>query len=172
MYGRFDESGVIVEKLPIFVKGMKNLIKIPKNLESEKFLKVVDGEVVVNEEFKRLDLLLREQKRYESYIARHIFQSYPQTKQNSDLADKLYYENLLKSQGVQNLEADIVARVQNFYDGKSLEEVLADVDESHKEAYEQLVKVGIRVAWVQQCKAELKAAIAEDREPNFPKYPL
>jgi len=104
--------------------------------------------------------------------SKHIYTHYPQTKQNSDLADKLYYENLLKAAGVQNLEADIVARVRNFYDGKSLEEVLADVAAEHKEAYEQLTKVGIRVAWVQQCKRELKAAIAEEREPNFPNYPL
>ncbi len=102
----------------------------------------------------------------------HIYANYPQTKQNSDLADKLYYENLLKAAGVQDLEADIVQRVQSFYDGKSLDEVLADVSAEHKEAYEQLVKVGIRVAWVQQCKAELKAAIAEEREPSFSNYPL
>ena len=102
----------------------------------------------------------------------YIYSHYPQTKQNSDLADKLYYENILKAAGVQDLEADIVHRVQSFYDGKSLDEVLADVSAEHKEAYEQLVKVGIRVTWVQQCKAELKAAIAEEREPSFPKYPL
>jgi len=116
--------------------------------------------------------VLYEPHEAEQLASGYIYTHYPQTKQNSDLADKLYYENLLKAAGVQNLEADIVAKVQSFYDGKSLEEVLADVDENHKEAYEQLTKVGIRVAWVQQCKRELKAAIAEEREPNFPKYPL
>ena len=147
-------------------------------------MKVVKDEKVIAQVYdlqKYLEeaKLLRDEIKvlYEPYEAEqlasgYIYTHYPQTKQNSDLADKLYYENLLKSQGVQNLEADIVARVQNFYDGKSLEEVLADVDAEHKEAYEQLVKVGIRVAWVQQCKAKLKAAIAEDREPNFPQYPL
>jgi len=46
------------------------------------------------------------------------------------------------------------------------------VPDENQEAYIQLVKVGIRVAWVQQCKAELKAAITEKREPSFPPYPL
>ena len=93
--------------------------------------------------------VLYEPHEAEQLASGYIYTHYPQTKQNSDLADKLYYENLLKAAGVQNLEADIVAKVQSFYDGKSLEEVLADVDENHKEAYEQLTKVGIRVAWVQ-----------------------
>jgi len=101
-----------------------------------------------------------------------ILQHYPQIKQQSDSADKEYFTTLLKANGVQNLEADIVARVQNFFAGKTLDEVVEDVPDENKEAYIQLVKVGIRVTWVQQCKAELKASIAEDREPNFPKYPL
>ena len=119
---------------------------------------------------KKIKELNVEQKYRE--CSKYIFKFYPDVKQKSDISDKTYFETLLKASGVQNLEADIVAKVQSFYDGKSLEEVLADVDENHKEAYEQLTKVGIRVAWVQQCKRELKAAIAEEREPNFPNYPL
>jgi hypothetical protein len=108
----------------------------------------------------------------ESCISVFIYHYYPQNKQNSDLADKLYYENLLKSAGVANLESDIVARIERFFGGESIDEVVGDVSEEHKEAYVQLVKVGIRVTWVQRCKAELKAAIAENREPQFPEYPL
>jgi len=146
--------------------------EIPDNYKIYDF---IDGKFVLNKEkeqkLKELEAKAKIDAKYRA-CAKYIYTHYPQTKQNSDLADKLYYENLLKAQGVQNLEADIAARVQSFYDGKSLEGVLADVAVEHKEAYEQLVKVGIRVAWVQQCKAELKAAIAESREPNFPNYPL
>ena len=119
---------------------------------------------------KKIKELNVEQKYRE--CSKYIFKFYPDVKQKSDISDKTYFETLLKASGVQNLEADIVAKVQSFYDGKSLEEVLADVAAEQKEAYEQLTKVGIRVAWVQQCKRELKAAIVEEREPNFPKYPL
>ena len=107
-------------------------------------------------------------KRIEDYI----YSKYPQSKQNSDLADKLYYENLLKAKGIKNLEADIVKRVEEYYKGKNLDEVISDVADENKESYLQLIKVGIRVTWVQMCKNELKKAIEEQREPEFPEYPL
>ncbi|NPA64846.1 MAG: hypothetical protein GXO16_07715 [Epsilonproteobacteria bacterium] len=102
----------------------------------------------------------------------YIYNFYPQVKQASDIADKNYYEMLLKAKGATNLEADIVARAERFFGGESLESIISDVADTEKEAYEQLLKVAIRVKWVQDCKAELKAAIAEEREPNFPDYPL
>ena len=105
-------------------------------------------------------------------ITSYIYNHYPQTKQNSDLADKLYYENILKANGFENLEQTIVAKVVEFENGKSFDELLSDVNDANKEAISQLLKVGIRVTWVQKCKEELKKAIKEDREPNYPKYPL
>jgi len=65
-----------------------------------------------------------------------------------------------------------VLKVQDFFKGAKLESLVEDVADENKEAYIQLVKVGIRVTWVQMCKQELKKAIEEDREPNFPEYPL
>jgi hypothetical protein len=101
-----------------------------------------------------------------------IYSFYPQSKQNSDLVDKLYYEILLKADGVSDLETDIVNRVKDFLAGKTIDEVISDVPDAHKEAYTQLLKTVIRVEWVQNCKAELKAAISEQREPEYPKFPL
>ncbi len=131
----------------------------------------VKGLNISKEELERLKKE-HEINQKKAFCAEYIYSKYPQVKQNSDLADKLYYETLIKTSGVKDLEADIVKRVENFYEGKSVKDVILDVDSKHKEAYIQLVKVGIRVAWVQRCKAELKAAIIENREPNFPKYPL
>ena len=112
-------------------------------------------------------------------ISTYIYLFYPQTKQNSDLADKLYFENILKAKVDKDgnkvypdLETVIVSRVAEFEDGKKLEELVADIPDEDKTAISQLLKVGIRVTWVQQCKAELKKAIKEDREPNYLKYPL
>ncbi|SFP60276.1 hypothetical protein [Hydrogenimonas thermophila] len=108
----------------------------------------------------------------DSQISTFIYRYYPQSKQASDQADKEYFTTLLKANGAENLEADIVARVQNFFAGKTLDEVVEDVTDENKEAYIQLIKVGIRVTWVQMCKQELKKAIEEDREPEYPEYPL
>ena len=120
-----------------------------------------------------------EKLKQEKYIAdknieltNYIYSEYPQAKQNSDIADKVYYESLLKAKGIENLEADIVARVERYYRGESLDDILSDVADEDKSAYEQLIKVGIRVTWVQMCKNELKSAIEEQKEPEFPKYPL
>ena len=107
-----------------------------------------------------------------SDINTYIYLYYSQAKQNSDLADKLYYENILKANGFENLEQTIVTKVVEFENGKSFDALLSDVEDANKEAIAQLLKVGIRVAWVQRCKAELKKSIAEDREPNYPAYPL
>jgi hypothetical protein len=104
--------------------------------------------------------------------AAYIDEHYPQTKQNSDLADKLYYENLLKAAGYENLEQTIVTKVGEFYGGATLDALLGDIEDENQTAIEQLIKVGIRVAWVQRCKAELAAALTESRDPAYPEYPL
>jgi len=105
-------------------------------------------------------------------VSRYIFTYYPQEKQNSDLADKLYYENILKAKGVSKIEKGINNRVIDFYNGKTIEETIKNISDENKEAYRQLVKVGIRVAWVQMCKDAYKEAIANLSKINLPKYPL
>jgi len=102
----------------------------------------------------------------------YIYQRYPQTKQNSDLADKLYYENTLKASGFENLEGVVVSKIKEFFsNGVSFDELLSDVEQTQKEAVGQLLKVAIRVTWVQKCKEELRNALVEDREPNYPEFP-
>lgn len=147
------------------------------------------GQKLYKTEFKNgkyIDIEFSEYERYKYFEKREkevigekyddcknfIYNHYPQTKQNSDLADKLYYENILKANGFENLEQTIVAKVVEFENGKSFDELLSDVDDANKEAISQLLKVGIRVTWVQRCKEELKKSIAEDREPSYPAYPF
>lgn len=101
----------------------------------------------------------------------YILQHYPQIKQQSDIADKMYFETALKAGGVSDLEVDIAARVGQLHSGKSLDEVTSDVSQESKVAYIQLIKVGIRVSWVQACKKALGEAIAQDTKPQFPDYP-
>ncbi|GEM_PF-2596261 len=132
------------------------------------FYKIVDGKIVIDE--SRVAQEWQKDKLKE--IERYIYRYYPQSKQNSDLADKLYYENTLKARGFENLEQTIVTKIIAFESGKNFDELLSDIADENKEAILQLVKVGIRVAWVQKCKAELKTALLENREPEYPVYPL
>lgn len=105
------------------------------------------------------------------YIQQYIYMHYPQDKQNSDLADKVYFENILKASGFNELEKTVVEKVINFKKGTSLNELLSDVEDANKEAIGQLIKVGIRVDWVQMCKAELRASILAKKEAKYPEFP-
>lgn len=142
---------------------MEKDVKVTETEDTVIYIMDTDVEVLENE---NLDI------DYDAQITEYIYIYYPPVKQASDQADKEYFSTLLKAKGTENLEADIVARVQDFYTGKTLDEVVEDVPDENKEAYLQLIKVGIRVTWVQMCKQELRRAIEEDKEPNFPKYPL
>ena len=140
--------------------------------EQRHFSKVfyeLDGENIVIDYERTVEQWLND--KYKE-IENFIYSKYPQAKQNSDLADKIYYETLLKAKGVENLEADITKRVKDFFAGSTLDDVVADVADENKVAYTQLIKVGIRTTWVQLCKDELKKAIAENREPVYPDFPL
>jgi len=108
-----------------------------------------------------------------------IYTNYPQSKQNSDIADKMYYETLLRSLEDENhnkiyptLDNMISTMVVQFYHGKTIDELLNSINEKDKESFEQLLKVGIRVKWIQDCKNELKQALKEKREPQYPLYPF
>jgi len=118
-------------------------------------------------EIKKQEEIEIKYKNCENYILKY----YSPMKQQSDQIDKEYHMTLLKAKGIENLELDIFLRIQRFFDGETLDEV-TNVPEEFKISYLQLIKAGIRMAWVQNCKEELKKSIEENREPNFPKFPL
>jgi len=119
-------------------------------------------------------------------VEQHIYSSYPQAKQNSDLADKMYFETTLKaSSNYPTLEALIAKAVADFYTAQaagkpvttaSLATPLAKVA-GDEIGIEQLIKVGIRVKWVQDCKAAFATAVANVQAGKadnltLPNYPL
>ena len=119
-------------------------------------------------------------------LTESIYLYYPQAKQNSDLADKMYFETTLKASGsYSTLEALIAKAVADFYTAQaagkpvttaSLATPLAKVA-GDEIGIEQLIKVGIRVKWVQDCKAAYAAAVANIQAGNpdnltLPDYPL
>jgi len=142
-------------------------------MEMEKNLKVTETEDSVIFVSDESELVSDDfQIDYNELLTEYIYTYYPPVKQQSDIADKVYYETLLKAKGITNLEQDIVNRTTRFYNGETIEEIIADVDDEDKVAYEQLIKVAIRTKFVQDCKLELKKAIDENKEIEYPKYPL
>ena len=114
----------------------------------------------------------RKREKLKNELTDYIYSNYPQSKQNSDVSDKMYYETVLKASGETNIEANVMNAVLGFFSGKTLDEVLLAITTNDVESYEQLIKIGIRVTWVIRCKQELKRALAEDRDPIYPKMPL
>ena len=142
---------------------MENNVKVTETEDTVIYTIDTDADVPENES---LDI------DYDAQITEYIYIYYSPTKQASDQADKEYFSTILKAKGVENLEVIVAAKVQDFFKGATLESLVADIADEDKEACIQLTKVGIRVTWVQMCKQELRKAITENREPEFPKYPL
>ena len=129
-----------------------------------------DGNVIVDEERTTIAWMKLERVKLSSYI----YSKYSQTKQNSDLADKIYYETVLKAKGYSDLEQQLVNSVIAFLGGDSIDKILDDNDvpDEDRMSVTQLLKLGIRVTWVQRCKGELYTAIADNREPDYMEYPI
>jgi len=169
-----------LEDEDVFLRAQKNgKLEYIKVLKAE--LPKYSGSLKINKLFyKRVDekIILDIDRILNAWIDKLYLQiesilylKYPQSKQSSDLADKLYFENALKAKGVKTLEKTIVTKITAFNDGKTFDEILDGVADENKEAMAQLLKVGIRISWVQACKSELKTAIAENREPVYPEFP-
>ena len=104
-------------------------------------------------------------------IRTHIYRYYTPNMQTEDGTWKNYYTTLLKAKGVENLEADIVAKVIEVQNGKSLDEIVTDVDDALKPAYQKLVKIGVRTSWAYKIIEESLLAQAENREPVYVDFP-
>jgi len=124
-----------------------------------------------SDEFKAKIKFAREQLKYLP-IEEHIYSFYSEKKQAQDAKWVDSYSTKLKAAGVIDLESKIVAMTKSFLDGATLDEVLADVDESQKIYFEKLVKVAIRTQWAEDCIREGISAINEGRKPEYPEYPL
>lgn len=107
----------------------------------------------------------------EKELGLFIYEFYPSEKQQQDEKRVSSYTTKLKAQGVENLELKVVGMITSFYQGSNLEDILSSVEDAQKPYFEKLVKVGIRTEWMEICINEGQTAIAEDREPNYPKFP-
>ena len=165
-----DKTILVVKALDELAKG-KQFVVTDNGIEWQEDYEDLPTQEQIQAKIKELEAQAKIDAKYDS-CKNYILQHYSTTKQQSDQADKEYFSTLIKANGVKDLETEIVLKVQDFFKGATLESLVEDVSDENKEAYIQLIKVGIRVTWVQMCKQELRKAIEEDREPNFPEYPL
>lgn len=83
----------------------------------------------------------------------YIYENYPQNKQNSDLTDKFYFESQLREAGVADLDKQVNDQVAAYYSGTAMDDIIAGLTDDMKIPLGQLIKVAIRVKWVQMCKS-------------------
>ena len=119
----------------------------------------------------------------------YIYQYYPAEKQAQDEKWASNYSTKLKAAGVKDLEAVILmilaesqtkpmqetveAAVKRL--SKKILKKIQTVSETDPQTYAtqmltKLVKIAMRNAWVEQCVAESKLAVAEGREVELPEF--
>jgi len=145
------------------------LRELPANVEA--WLELGDIKSIKEVEIQIPHFLNVKEQTLGDELSHMIYLNYPQEKQNSDLADKIYYETTLKAGDYAELEKDIIGRAEKILGGNTLDEVLADVADKDKDGVAQLVKAAVRVTWVVKCKEVYKKAVAEDIEPQYPAFP-
>jgi len=154
---------------------------------------------VLEEAFEPPTLTLDEEKvillqTLEEKITTHIFSLYPDLKQKSDLSDKEYWSNYLVAKGVEErgFRIELIRSVENVYAGGDFE---TEVDRltsiifpsgytiEDRIAIEQMLKVAVRVSFIQRVKAVYrqvegeivnavdKASLPDLSNLNLPKIP-
>ena len=102
-----------------------------------------------------------------------IIKFYPVEKQNSDAADKAFWEPTLKAEGYVDLELTVVNYIKRFvYDNELYSDIIAGEPVATQYPIGQLIKCGIRLNWVIDCKLVLQKAIADNTIPVYPNFPV
>jgi len=153
--GEINRLSCEINTLPEFLKIVELEEDIdPKLLKVEngKIVKKTDDEILRNLKQQKLQQLISATK---SYIEQH----YPETKQRSDVADKEYWGSWLVAHNqtytTDTIYASVYQSVARIMSRQTtLESELQNYPEAERVAWEQLIKVGLRVAFVQAVKQE------------------
>ena len=105
-------------------------------------------------------------------IEDHIYENYPQKTQAQDNGWVTNFTTKLNAMGVKDLDKQIVTFAGAFLKGKKLKDILKDIDDAIKPMYDKLVKVAIKNEWTFLIIQEGKKAVAENREPVYPAFPI
>jgi len=105
-------------------------------------------------------------------IEDHIYENYPQKTQAQDNGWVTNFTTKLNAMGVKDLDKQIVTFAGAFLKGKKLKDILKDIDDAIKPMYDKLVKVAIKNEWTFLVIQEGKKAVAENRKPVYPAFPI
>ena len=105
-------------------------------------------------------------------IEKQIYKHYSKDKQAQDGGWVTNFTTKLNAMGVKDLDKQIVTFAGAFLKGKKLKDILKDIDDAIKPMYEKLVKVAIKNEWTFLIIQEGKKAVAENREPVYPAFPI
>lgn len=105
-------------------------------------------------------------------IENHIYSKYTKLKQAQDAGWVQNFTTKLVANGANDLDNQIVGFTFSFYEGKTLEEILINIDDAVKPMYEKLVKVAVKNEWAYNCILAGKKAITDNTEADYPAFPV
>jgi len=120
------------------------------------------------EKYQSKDKVAKKNQAIEDYI----YSKYTQTKQAQDAGWVANFTTKLVAGGVLDLDEQIVNFTFLFYEGKTLKEILIDIDDAVKPMYEKLVKVAVKNEWAYNCIQAGKKAITDNTEAVYPAFPV
>jgi len=135
--------------------------------EFEKQRDVLDAPPIEKEKTEKEIL----EEKYQA-IEDFIYSEYTQTKQAQDAGWVANFTTKLVAGGVENLDEQIVNFTFLFYEGKTLEEILININDAVKPMYEKLVKVAVKNEWAYNCIQAGKKAITDNTEAVYPAFPV
>jgi len=174
-YAEIDENGKIKN---IYNDKYKDVCPIPDGcveLPEEIFKEIYEARHLgeyeyVNGKFQKSQESLNIKKErkimeFDKQTTNYILRFYPHNKQLSDISDKEYYTNIIINAGVDYIAANkkINTLVTSIENGEiTLDDAVNDLIQTFTyndtKAWEQVLKVALRVAWVQHCKEAFKKA--------------
>ena len=148
---------IIDDEIKVEANEKMRALTVDENKKLQELLVKLEAKAVIDEKSQAIE--------------NHIYANYPQIKQQQDNGWVSNFTTKLVANGVTDLDKKIVQLTTLFFSGKTLDEVLADIDEELKPKYKKLVKVAVKNEWALKCIQEGKKAIAENREPVYPEFP-
>lgn len=102
-----------------------------------------------------------------------ILANYPLTKQNSDSVDKSFWESTLKDNCYPYLDKVVMVYIKRFINyGTKYSDIMLAEPEATRDEVGQLVKCGIRLNWVIDCKKALAISKKDGTPLILPDFPV
>jgi len=142
--------------------------------------KMNDGRIfngVTEEDAKKIkeisdsELIIVKINELKKSIKNYIYLHYSAEKQSQDQVWVMAFRSKLVAGDFKDIEKTILSKASSVINGQTISKVVSSYSKINKPMVEKLIKVAIKTNWAELCVIEGKAAIEEDRDFNFPKFP-